>query len=303
MTVKIERIIVGIDFSEESEIARIQARNIAQRCGAEMTLLHIFDVPDYGPVSDNLGGEVAATYHHLALEQRAKAIERLDRLCEPLNTQGLTALPLALEGTAKKLLPKVAAEHKADLVVIGTHGRTGFRRIRLGSVATATVRHTPCSVLVARPRATGARGYNHILVPTDFTESAETALMLATSLVSSGGVIDVLHLWHGPFDGSNTNAVDSYRRAMAANTEQRASQLIALARERHRKINFYHREAPPVRGILDVVEPEGIELVVMGSHTRRGLKRWLMGSVAENVVRHAPCSVLVTRSERSPGSG
>jgi nucleotide-binding universal stress UspA family protein len=187
------------------------------------------------------------------------------------------------------------AEEPFDLCVIGTHGRTGLARILLGSVAEMVVRHAPCSVLAVRPDGE-EKPFVHALVPTDFSESARNALDLAAELIPPTGAITLLHVIELPvYSGEITT------EALASTLDSDAAAALdkEVARMKAKpcaQITVRPRSGSPGGQTLAVLDDDrSIDLVVIGSHGRTGIKRALMGSVAEKVVRHARSPVLVAR--------
>lgn len=184
-----------------------------------------------------------------------------------------------------------------DLVVVGTHGRTGLARILLGSVAEKVVRHAPCSVLAVRPDGE-LRPFRNILCPTDFSESGKHAADLAGMLVESGGKgVTLLHVVDLPVAYSGEPKAENFIRDL----DVHASKLLETWAERLRTttsapIATRSRIGAPGAQVLAVIESDPtISLVVMGSRGRTGIARVLLGSVAEKIVRHAPCPVLIAR--------
>jgi nucleotide-binding universal stress UspA family protein len=296
---KLERILVGIDFSKESEVAHVQAAELGARHGAEVRLLHAFVDGDFWPAREFLFGDSAAEYDEMVEGEIKSRRARLAALEVNRQFPRLVTSSFLEEGEPDTVIPQQAEAWGADLVVVGTHGRTGFKRLRLGSVAERTIRRTPCSVLVARPRTRPGSGYHRILVPIDFSDGAERALSAAVDLVDHDGQIDVLHTWQIPFASSaRFNEYESsavHRKRLVAATLQRGDELVKGYEDRHSRLAFFQIESAPVPGILDRLEDATYDLVVMGSHGRRGVRRWVLGSVAEATARHSLCSVMVVR--------
>jgi len=292
-----KRIVVGMDFSEEAEVARLQARNIAAATGAEMTLVYVVLPPenwDPGGIA-----AVGVDYARIVSAEIDSAKEKLAGMSEPEGGDAALVEGVVEVGHPDSSLTETAEKLGADLVVVGTHGRTGFRRLLLGSVAERVVRRSHCSVLVARPRSSGVGGYDRILVPTDFSALAERALAEAARLVSPNGVIDVVN-WTPisfPAYGYHTayQAPDEYHQQVANASRERGAELLERLGHLHHKINFQHQVGPATQGIQSLLDGDTYSLVAMGSHGRRGVRRLILGSVAEATVRHAPCSVLVAR--------
>lgn len=143
------RIVAGTDFSEAALLAMNVAADEAQRTGAELTVVHSVDY--LTPV----GGEAALAFHGAQPGLSAEELQRITadarvRLDEALAHFGIEVLTRVARGPADETLIQIAAELQADLLVVGTIGRTGFRRALLGSVAEAVAIHAPCSVLIVR---------------------------------------------------------------------------------------------------------------------------------------------------------
>ncbi len=144
-------IVCAVDFSDSSRSALESAADIARRLGAKLTLLHVWRGP---PAS---AGRASATVPPAASRdmegELVRELEGWRREAERI--AGCQVEVAVCTGTPAAEVPRFAAEHHADLVVVGTHGRTGIERALLGSVAEAIVRHSPCSVLVARAQDWG----------------------------------------------------------------------------------------------------------------------------------------------------
>jgi len=183
-------------------------------------------------------------------------------------------------------------------VVIGTHGRTGLARILLGSVAEKVVRHAPCPVLAIRPDDE-PKPFTHALCPTDFSEDSRQAIDFAAELVQPSGTgITLLHVIEAPVSYSgelpDPDLIRELDRRSAAQLEAWAARLRSMSSI---PVTTRCRVGWPGAEILAAVDHDpSIDLVVMGSHGRTGIKRALLGSVAEKVVRHARCPVCVARA-------
>jgi nucleotide-binding universal stress UspA family protein len=305
---KLRRILVGTDFSTESEIALEQAVRIARHVKAEVILAHAGTIIDTADAA--LAPESAALveYERIVAEHAAANRAHLENLVARVRQQGVKASEREVEGFPDTGISETADAVDADLVVIGTHGRTGLKRLLLGSVAERVVRLCRRHVMVVRPLAgeSGATGgYRRILVPTDFSPRAELALEIALELAGTGTEIELLHAWNLPaFTGSlvpsrvSETALEPVRASLDAGAREKGEALIA----RHAR--------PGVQIELTIVNDSaahaidqraaGHDLIVMGGHGRRGLRRLILGSVAEATVRHAPCSVVVVHE---PGTG
>jgi universal stress protein A len=142
-----DTILVATDFSEQADEALEYAASLAVRLGATVHLVHAISIPAMGVP------EMGMAYRSLGIEQTTKEAQAAldDRVARYRDR--IAFGPSRIEvGDPRDLIDRVAAEIGADLIVIGTHGRRGIRRLLLGSVAESVVRTAPCPVLTIRPR-------------------------------------------------------------------------------------------------------------------------------------------------------
>ena len=298
------KLLVGIDFSPLSEVALAHAMRIAARHQAEVILAHAGTLVD--PAETALAPESAALaeYRRILDDHQADSRARLTALARDVTARGLRASELLLDGFADSALVDGAEKVDADLVVLGTHGRTGLERLLLGGVAERVVRLCRRHVLVTRKLPDGQEGFRRVLVATDFTPLAERALDAALALVEPGGTVELVHAWHLPaFSGSlvpspmSDAALEPVKTSVEQGAREKLDALLAARAAGASAAQVVTQASiinePPSRAIAARAEEGGPDLVVMGGHGRRGLRRWILGSVAEATVRHAPCSVLV----------
>lgn len=285
------KILCPIDFSAGSQHATRVAVRLAEEASAELVLAHVWYVP--------------ATVYPSELPLSPQLVQRMsDDAQRGLDAAVAEAAALGARRVSGKLLTGVPWHRIVDeladpfdLVVIGTHGRTGLARILLGSVAEKVVRHAPCSVLVARPDGE-PRPFTHVLCPVDFSDAARRAMDLAAEVVRPGGAgITLLHVVEAPVSFGAELPDPEFLRAA---DKRAAEQLERWAAELRGKVSvpvtIRSRVGWAGAETLAAVDHDPtIDLVVMGSHGRTGIKRVLLGSVAEKVVRHARCPVLVAR--------
>jgi nucleotide-binding universal stress UspA family protein len=142
-----KRILCAIDFSPPSRVALLQAAELAAQHGAGLTVLHVREVPSARAQIAMLPSPPEA--YEAQTGELWRQLERAGK-----DAELLAKAPVAVtmvEGTAVEEIVRAGREREVDLIVVGTHGRTGLRRAVLGSVAEGLVRRAPCSVLVARP--------------------------------------------------------------------------------------------------------------------------------------------------------
>jgi len=243
-----------------------------------------------------------------AEEAARRAKELVERTVEQLCSRGLTARGVVLAGDPKTAILDRLVELDADLAVVGSHNVSAVSRFLLGSVASAVARHAPCSVEIVRaPREGRSHPARKILLATDGSESSNAAaLSIASRPWPTGVEIRVLTvvefylppaqaLLEPPFMPSSqvpqlqAEAMTHAQGSIAAAKEH----LAAAGHEVSESISVLIENPKTV--ILEEARQWGADLIVLGSHGRRGLERFLLGGVAESVAMHADCSVEVIR--------
>ncbi|MDQ3365210.1 MAG: universal stress protein [Myxococcota bacterium] len=279
------KILCPTDFSPGSEPAVGVAVRLVIEAAAELVLFHVWDGPAAN-VAPPIVGEVEAD----PARDLAVASREATRAGAPHVTTRLA------QGGPGARIVELLEEDGFDLCVMGTVGRTGLSRILIGSVTEQVIRHAPCSVLAVHPQSKLAP-FEHVLCPTDFSDSARHALELAASLVRPGGSITLLHVIELPLatpgevtmpdlahvlDRTSAESLEAWAASLSSTT--------ALSVRTRSRIGY-----PGAQTLAALESDPTIDLVVMGSHGRSGIMRALLGSVAEKVVRHASCPVLVAR--------
>jgi nucleotide-binding universal stress UspA family protein len=292
----IAKIIVGTDFSQQAEAAVEHSLAVARHAGAEVVLMHALSMPepDYVmPYPVTTPAIYVEQVDAIVKEARAK----LDEMRERHIGQGVEVSHVFVNDMADRGLVQVATETEADLVVVGSHGRTGISRFLLGSVAEKVVRRAPCDVLVARGDAP-AGGYKRILLPVDFSEVSDRAMARAAELVEPGGKVDLLHCWQLP--GGSVTYWGSVGPGLGESIVKGANEFGRKAIERvgttNAEFSLAIEEGDARHSIEKRTENGDYDLVLMGSHGRKGINRALLGSVAESTLRHLKTAVYVARA-------
>lgn len=142
----IQKIILATDFSEASEDANYHALLLAQTFNAELLALHVFNPRSIGTMYKAAKKEGQEDEDLVQTRERGKLM--LNKLADSFHVKATT---IFAEGHPGPEIIRVAALENADLLVLGTHGYTGWNRLALGSVAEYIVRHSPCAVLTIKP--------------------------------------------------------------------------------------------------------------------------------------------------------
>jgi nucleotide-binding universal stress UspA family protein len=238
----------------------------------------------------------------LLAEAKEDTQRTLDRYVEDLKQTGLRLSTQILVENPRRGIPKAASEWEADLIVMGSHGTGAFVRLLMGSTAQAVLRHAGCSVEIVRDGQRKSAGM-HVLVPTDGSACAENALRaVAARPWPEGTEMRVICTPEVPvLAGVYPYYPPEVVLEVAAANETHAQEAIQKGAEILKKAGLCVSEEvlepleSPVRAVLGMADLWSADLIVMGSHGRRGFDRYVMGSVSESVALHAHCSVEVVR--------
>ena len=287
------RILVPIDFSGPSDAALEYARLFAHAWGSALHLLHVTAEHLTPPHGESAGHPEPAALRQIR-----------DRLTDDDRRRRLAIRVLERAEPAEAILGYARATD-IDLIVMGTHGRTGVAHLLMGSVAETVVRSAPCPVLTVRqaPRVTAP--FTRILVPTDFSGPSDAALDCARALqMKFGASIHLLHVLAdeqlaGPF-GAEVFVAEApeTRTARLRDARERLSHRVSAADREQGRVTSEILFGPTASTIVHYAGDNGYDLILMGTHGRTGLAHLLMGSVAERVIRSAACPVITTHSER-----
>jgi nucleotide-binding universal stress UspA family protein len=290
----IERILVPTDFSEHSALALRHACELARLCGAELRLLTsaylspVWVAERAAPIPEEYRQAV-----------RKQAEHDLEVLARTLRELGLRVSSSVSSDHPVSAIRSLAESWPADLIAMGTHGRTGISHALLGSTAERTVRSAACAVLTVRGDAGEPRPIRRILAATDFSVDANHALVWAVELARrSEARISLVHALAGPVAlGEEELPLESVRAAQWAAEQAAHSRLERLVAQ-HPEVagDPVLEPGKPWRVICDASRRLEADLIVLGSRGRSGLGPLLLGSTAERVVRHAPRPVVVLKA-------
>jgi nucleotide-binding universal stress UspA family protein len=277
------KILVCTDGSPDSEGAITAALQLAKTTGSTVFLLEVL----YYLAGYELQSPDTLTPPVINLElmeaQETGAKERLAAWKAKATTEGVTLEPrIRISGSAYEGILEEAAEIQPDLIIMGRHGYTGLARLLMGSVTARVIGHSPCNVLVVPQGVT--LSFERLLIASDGSPYGEAAwaeaLFLAQRMDSALIGVSV-----AAADGDIPAATKVVRTLELEAEKQGISldTLIPMGR--------------PDEAIVKAAEFKEASLIVLGSHGGTGLKRLLMGSVAERVIGHAPCAVLVVKKK------
>lgn len=282
--VSIKTILFATDFSPCSELALPYATALARRYDATVLLTHVLTPePAHLPIPPE---PLYARDSMTQLRQRAEL-------------KGIRHEVRVERGALWTVLSDIVQQRKVDLIVAGTHGREGVRKLLLGSVAEEIFRHAPCPVLLVGPHVsrTAAR-FERILYATDFSPGSLHALPYALSLAREDGAhLTLLHVVQaGPAIPMELGA-GAYEERMLADTEKQLRELVppdaGLATPPQFRVEYGF--AP--ESILGLAIEQRADLIVMGVHHGGAVATHVPWTVAHRVVCHSLCPVLTVRAD------
>ena len=294
--VSINRILCPIDFSDFSLDALRHGLELAQWYSAKLTLFHVYQV------SQPLGVEgMPVTVPVFVAADPTKLAEEVRRFCAPLlGPSGQSAEIVVRPGDAAREIRTEAERLPFDLMILGTHGRSGFERLFLGSVTEKVLRSTRVPVLTIPPpvREPGSPLYKTILCPLEFSPASIRAVEYALSLAQEASArLILLHAIEGVLGDADAQTIGHLGLTEYYDQLERdaVTRLRAVVPDDARV--WSRPEERVVRGrayreILKVVAEERVDLVVMGVQGKGVVDRLMFGSTTHRVIREAGCPVL-----------
>lgn len=287
--ISLKNILFATDFSPAAEAALPYAIGLAQRYGGTVHGLHVRFPATY-PV---VGPEAMPQVLQAAQEQAETEAQQLHAM--------LNSVPHEVsvgEGEVWPMISEIVRKGKTDLIVIGTHGRTGVTRALLGSVAEEIFRRAACPVLTVGPHVSKDTErrleMKEILYATDFSPESLAALPFAVSLAQEHQArLTLLHVVPPPKVGELVHAEQH-----AESTLRRLRTLVPAEAESWCEPNFKVEHGPEADKIMEVANALGADLIVLGvrgAEGGMGAATHLLQSIAHRVVTQARCPVLTVR--------
>lgn len=290
--IPVRRIVVATDFSAPADQAVRRAALIAKGQHAELHLIHgvhpleLYPGPELSPSEATRGNEAAA------LGARRLLTELADILHIHFGIETRIATRI---GRAHTVIAEYAKTVDADLVVVGNRGKSPLLNLLLGSTAARTLRMAVCPVLVVKN--VDAAPYQHALVALDFELTSEAAPALACTLAPQAR-IELLYVYDNDIEERMREAIfdeafiTDYRRRALADAEAR----LKAAQPEIGDVTRSVITGYPADAIVERATTWQAGLIVLGRSGKRSLQKWLLGSVAKDVVNSADCDVLIINS-------
>ncbi len=268
-----EQLLVCTDGSAEGQNAVAITLELARACGSQVHVVQVL-VPEYDGVASNY---------------RAFQVDEVEK-----NMEAIQAAAARLEVPLQAVTPESQAPHAAilseaerihpDLVILGRYGKTALVRLLMGSVTARVIGHSLAPVLVV-PRG-AALGFQRLLVGSDGSPYSEAAWKLALAMAKQAKS-QLIGVAVAPQQGDIPEAKDIIAQMFHA-AKQAGLPLKAVQGVSPQGI------APDVGIVAQAINHE-VDLIILGSHGRTGLRKLLMGSTTERVIGHTPCPVLVVK--------
>lgn len=268
---KMEKLLVATDGSVFSKSAVREAVNLAKICSGKLYVVSV--------VKTNL--EYESIVPQIVEKEEEKMRQHLESVKDRASKEGVDCEIISHRSEEPyQDIVYEAEKNQADMVIMGTHGRTGLKRLMMGSVTAKVIGHATCNVLVVPLDATIECG--NILVATDGSKYSEAAASEAIGIAKRCG-------------GSLTVISVASSDAEILSAEDYVKEVSELAEKEGIKTDGLAVKGIPYKAIVDASKQKRADLIVVGSHGRTGLERLLMGSVTERVIGHSESAVLVVR--------
>jgi len=304
--IELKRILCAVDFSKHSRRALNHAVAIARWYDAEVTALYVFS-----PAPVAAFGPGAAAFEPIVLTDvdLERLVADVREFAAPESAPNVVVDATVRQGFPATEIVECAQTIGADLVVLGTHGRSGVERLLLGSVAERVLRRAECPVLtvpVGQPDAVpaGFPVFKAIVCPVDFSDASMLALEYALSLArETDAHLTVLHVASFALEqtmldtaaAENGMTLAEFRRLTEQDLEARLRGTVPADASDYCRVDTLLTHGKPGIEVVRVATDRHADLIVMGVHGRGAVDLTLFGSTTQHVVRAAHCPVLTIR--------
>jgi len=297
------KVLLAVCEPRDATVAEKFLESVRLPARSSVTILHIVAFPHVAPTFPHYV-QVRAAWRNEAI---AYGKHIVDSLADRCREKGLLVHSLVAEGIPRLELVKAIRRFHIELAILGPHRFSRFARLFLGSVSEYVLSKAPCSVLIARSqRGTTSTRRPRVIFATDFSREAEAAgTWLRRLELPRASQITVVHvdepaeeviarfIAKGRYDLHQAllQALDTRRQELVRRLD---GEVKRLAREGW-NVQPLLRKGNPAEQVLTLTSKQSADLLVLGSRGVTGLRRLLLGSVAQKVVRHAPCSAVIVK--------
>lgn len=264
-----KKILVPTDFSDHAEYALKVAAQIARKNNGEIVLLHMLELPQEGSDAIGSGHDIPEIIFF-----KKKAEEKLDEIANSsilsgINVSQITKLERAFDG-----ILDFSGKDKIDLIVMGSHGASGFKEMFIGSNTEKVVRHSEVPVLVIK-KDSDSFEVNNFVFASDFTDEAKQPFRKMVAFANEFNA--KIHLLM-------VNTPNNFKSTAVA--EKMISDFIAAFDISNYATHIYN-DVNVEKGILHFAKSVNADLIGISTHGRKGLSHFFNGSISEDLVNHA----------------
>lgn len=271
---KRQTLMVASDGSDFSTNAIQQAIYLAKLCSSRLIAISV--------IKTNL--EFESVLPHIVEKEEEEAYKHLEAAKGKAAEEGVECeIIVTLGEEPYQDIIYHAERNNVDMIIMGTHGRTGLKRLMMGSVTAKVIGHAPCNILVFPLHA--SIECRHVLIATDGSPYSEAAASEALGIAKRcGSPLTVVSVASSPEEMAAAERNVKSVSAVAEKEEIRVEEVVTIGKA--------------YQAIVDTAQQKGADIIVVGSHGRTGLERLLMGSVTERVIGHSTVAVLVVKKPR-----
>ena len=299
-----KKILIPLDRSETAENVLPYARALAKRLGIPVELLAVVDFTE---LARSVSAADGLFLDRLAKDEARRSGVYLAGISESF--PGIAARCLVKQGRAADIIVEMAAAEKDTLIMMATHGRSGLNRFFLGSVTEKVLRATSSPLLVVRAKegtvAGGEAVFKSLVVPLDGSELAESVMPSVVALAKQLDLEVILFRAYAVPYGAYTAGEGFYgpvnlegflARLREETIDYLKNKTAELKRKGLTQVSYVTKEGLSADEIISFGRESPDSLIAMCTHGYSGVKRWVLGSVTETVVRHSGDPVLIVRA-------
>ena len=268
---KRETLLIASDGSEFSINAIREAINLAKICSSKLIAVSV--------VKTNL--EFESILPQVLEKDEQKAIKHLESVKAQAKKEGVDCTTVVtLSEEPYQDIVDHASKNNVDMIIMGTHGKTGMKRLMMGSVTAKVIGHAPCNILVLPLNAKVE--CKNVLIATDGSKYSEAAASEALGIAKRCGS-SLIVISVASSEAEIASAKDNVNKVSEAAEKEgvKTASVVTIGK--------------PYEAIIETAKQKKADFIVLGSHGRTGLARLLMGSVTERVIGHAEAAVLVVK--------
>lgn len=298
------RILVPLDGSPIAEQILTPAASLAHSTGSSIVLVQV--VPTGASIRRMTAHPFRRSTTQARLSPQVEISDYLGGLAKDIRSEGIEVTIDTAQGEIAEEIVAMGTRHRASVIAMCTHGRTGLRRLALGSVAEQVLRRSALPLLLYRPTQEARPrdiSWSKLVVPLDGSTLSEVALQQASEIATAGNLnVELLHVLStsdsGPSSGDapsetqDRHAMETYLRDRADAFSQQGVQ-----------VSYRLLDGDPRFHMVEAAQAGPDDLVVMSTHGRTGLGRMMHGSVADHLVRNSSSPVLLVRGRPSTIGG